>query len=179
MENKEINSSVEGGAKETSATEYKPNIEDKFRDWLKWWPWAHEIFCKYEEIWVYLVVGVLTTIVAWGAMFLFSAIVYGNPEYPTSVQNFVLSTVNWVSGVIFGYFTNRKYVFRSHGKMLPEAVKFVGARVSTWVLDVVLRQLLGNVLGMNVYVVTIIDAVLVTIANYVFSKIFVFSKKKK
>ena len=156
----------------------KKNIEEKFCDWLKRWPKIHELYCKYEEILVYLVVGVLTTIVSWAAKFLFNAVFYGNTAHPTSVQNFVLSTVNWVAGVIFAYFTNRKYVFKSTGPMIKEAPKFVLSRVSTYVLDIVVMQVLGNIMGINVYIATFISAVLVMIANYVFSKIFVFKLDK-
>jgi len=28
----------------------KRNLEERFRDWLAWWPRAHEIYLKYEEI---------------------------------------------------------------------------------------------------------------------------------
>lgn len=138
-----------------------------------------KVLCKkYEEIIAYLIVGVLTTIVAWAAMFLVNWIAFGNPMYPTAFQNAVLSISNWVAGVIFAYFTNRRYVFKSHGSMLKEAPKFVLSRVSTLILDLVIRQLFGA-LGINVYVTTLVSAVLVMIGNYVFSKLFVFNKKKE
>lgn len=157
----------------------KKNIEEKFRDWLEWWPWGHKMYVKYEEILVYLVVGVLTTIVSWAAKFIFNALVFDNTPHPTPFQNLVLSTVCWVAGVIFAFFTNRKYVFKSNGPMLKEAPKFVLSRVSTYILDIVVMQLLGNVLGINIYVATFVSAVLVMITNYLFSKLFVFNKKDK
>lgn len=136
-----------------------------------------ELCRKYEEIIAYLIVGVLTTIVSWAAKFLANAIFFGNTMYPTSTQNFILSTINWTAGVIFAYFTNRKFVFKSHDSMLKEAPKFVLSRVSTWILDIVVMQVLGNVLGINLMIATFISAVLVMIGNYVFSKLFVFNKK--
>ena len=136
-----------------------------------------ELYKKYEEIIVYLIVGVLTTIVSWGCQFLWNAVVFGNPAYPTPSQNLVLSAVNWVSGVIFAYFTNRKHVFKSHAPMLSEAPKFVLSRVSTLILDMVVMQVLTAV-GVNLLIATVISAVLVIIGNYVFSKLFVFNKKK-
>lgn len=156
----------------------KRNILDWFRDFLKHWPKIHELFCKYEEILVYLVVGVLTTIVSWVAKFIFNYFVFDNTMNPTSLQNFVLSTVCWVAGVIFAFFTNRKYVFKSNGPIVQEAYKFVLSRVSTYILDIVVMQVLGNLLGINLVIATLISAVLVMIANYVFSKLLVFNKKK-
>lgn len=136
-----------------------------------------ELCRKYEEIIAYLIVGVLTTIVSWAAKFLANAIFFGNTMYPTSMQNFILSAINWTAGVIFAYFTNRKFVFKSKEPMLQEAPKFVLSRVSTLILDIVVMQVLGNVLGINLLAATLIDAVLVMIGNYVFSKLFVFNKK--
>ncbi len=136
-----------------------------------------ELWIKYEEIIVYLIVGVLTTIVSFTAKFIANAILYDNTMNPTSTQNLVLSTINWVAGVTFAYFTNRRFVFKSHDPMLKEAPKFVISRISTWILDIVVMQVLGNLLGINLVIATLISAVLVTIGNYVFSKLFVFNKE--
>ena len=134
---------------------------------------------KYREILVYLIVGVLTTVVSWAAKFLWNFLFYAGTAHPTSLQNTVLSVVNWVAGVAFAYPTNRKWVFRSKNpNILAEASGFVTSRLATLVLDWAVMQLLGNVLGINLYVATFISAVLVVVGNYVFSKLFVFKKKK-
>ena len=134
---------------------------------------------KYREILVYLIVGVLTTVVSWTAKFLWNFLFYGGTAHPTSLQNTVLSVVNWVAGVAFAYPTNRKWVFQSKNpNILAEASGFVTSRLATLFLDWAVMQLLGNVLGINLYVATFISAVLVVVGNYVFSKLFVFNKKK-
>lgn len=135
-----------------------------------------EIYKKYEEIIVYLIVGVLTTIVSWTAKFVANALFFDNTMYPTPFENTVLSTINWTAGVIFAYFTNRRFVFKSKKPMREEAPKFVLSRVSTWLLDIVVMQVLTAV-NINLVVASVISAVLVVIANYVFSKLFVFNKK--
>ena len=127
------------------------------------------LWIKYEEIIAYLIVGGLTTVVSWAAKFLANFLLFDNTMYPTPFQNVVLSIINWTAGVIFAYFTNRKFVFKSNAPMLSEAPKFVLSRVSTLILDMV---------GVNLLVATVISAVLVIIGNYVFSKLFVFNKKK-
>ena len=135
------------------------------------------LFKKYEEIIVYLIVGVMTTIVSWFCMFFVNIVIFGNPLYPTSTQNLILSIVNWTAGVLFAYPTNRKFVFKSKDKnILGEFIKFLASRVSTLILDILLRQVLG-LLGVDVFVTTLISAVLVIIGNYVFSKLLVFRKK--
>ncbi len=134
-----------------------------------------ELLHKYEEIIAYLIVGVLTTLVAWGAKFLANFVFFDNTMYPTGFQNGVLSIINWTAGVIFAYFTNRRFVFKSHDPMLEEVPKFVLSRVSTLILDVVVMQVLNVMLKVQLTVATLISAVLVTIGNYVFSKLFVFN----
>ena len=135
------------------------------------------LYVKYEEIIAYLIVGVLTTIVSWGAKFLVNAVFFHNTMYPTPFENIVLSVVNWTAGVIFAYFTNRRFVFKSHEPIQKEAPKFVLSRVFTLVLDTVVMQVL-TALGVNLIIATVISAVLVIIGNYVFSKLFVFRGKK-
>lgn len=134
-----------------------------------------ELLVKYEEIIAYLIVGVLTTIVSWGACFV--AEMFLDPN--ETVQNAIINTIGWVAGVVFGYFTNRKFVFKStNPEMLKEFIAFAGGRVSTWILDIVIMFVTVNIICMNYWIAKIfISSVLVMIANYVLSKLFVFKKK--
>ncbi len=97
---------------------------------------------------------------------------------PDSLQTTILSIVNWTSGVAFAYPLNRKFVFKSHGPFFKEAVKFWGSRITTWALDWVITMVLGPAFGVDLRIATLISAVLVTILNYVFSKLIVFRNKK-
>ena len=132
---------------------------------------------KYEELIAYLIVGVLTTIVSLSAKFLFNFFVYDNTLYPTVFETSVLSIVNWTSGVAFSYPVSRKFVFKTHGPWVPECAKFLGSRLSTFFLDLFITEVCGPALKINVFWTTFISAVLVTIANYIFSKLLVFTKK--
>ena len=160
-----------------------------------------ELYKKYEEIIIYLIVGVLTTIVSWGACFVAKFFLDSN----ISFQNFLINTFGWVVGVCFAYPLNRAWVFKSKNKkILKEFGGFAASRLSTWVLDVAImwffvnivsfESFLINLLGKLNFVITdittqdkiyywfvkiFISAVLVTIANYIFSKFLVFGKKKK
>ena len=133
------------------------------------------LYRKYEEIANYLVVGVLTTIVSWAATWVATWVL--NPYI--SWQNAMISTISWAAGVVFGYFANRKYVFKStNPDKMKEFLSFAGGRVSTWLLDVVIMEVTVNVLKLPYWPCKIfISSVLVTIANYVLSKLFVFRKK--
>ena len=131
---------------------------------------------KHREILVYLIVGGMTTVVAWAAKFIWNFAFYEGTAFPTVTENFILSVVNWVAGVAFAYPMNRRFVFQSKNpQILKELSGFVMSRVATLVLDIVVMQVLV-LIGVNVYIATFISAVLVIIGNYVFSKFFVFNK---
>lgn len=132
---------------------------------------------KYEEIIAYLIVGVLNTLVSWGAWFLFA---YTVLDAQVMWQNVMLSVISWVVGVVFGYVMNRKYVFKSkEPNIWKEFLQFSGGRVSTWVLDAVMMVLMVNILHINEAFSKIFVSVLVMIGNYLISKLFVFNDKKK
>ncbi len=132
------------------------------------------LYVKHEEIIVYLIVGVLNTIVSWAAWFLCAYTVLD----PLIIwQNTALSVIQWVVGVVFGYFMNRRYVFKSHNPhLVKEFLQFSSGRLLTLALDAIAMVLLINFLGVNKAVSRILVAVLVMIGNYVISKFFVFKK---
>lgn len=137
-----------------------------------------ELCVKHREILVYIIVGGLTTVVAWGCKFLWNAVFYAGTALPTVTQNTVLSVVENVSGIAFAYPTNRKWVFQSKNpNILSELISFVGSRAATWILGWLLNMLLVNVLHVSVFVSTVVVGIVVIIGNYVFSKLLVFRKK--
>ncbi len=135
-----------------------------------------ELCKKYEEIIIYLIVGVMTTIVSWAAAFLGKLLL----DVDVSWQNTLNNTISWVVGVLFAYPLNRRWVFKSKNpKILKEFLGFASSRVSTLVMDIVIMWLTVNVISMNYWIAKIfISSVIVTIANYVFSKLLIFKKKE-
>lgn len=131
---------------------------------------------KYEEIISYLIVGVLNTIVSWVACWVCEATLL---DPSIGWQNTVINIVGWVAGVLFGFWANRKYVFKStNPQVFKEFISFSGGRVSTLLLDIVIMYVTVNMIHVNYWIAKIfISSVLVMIANYVFSKLFVFKKK--
>jgi putative flippase GtrA len=135
-----------------------------------------ELCTKYEEIIAYLIVGVLNTLVSWAAWFLCA---YTILDALIVWQNVLLSVIAWVVGVVFGYFMNRIFVFKSkEPNILKEFLQFSGGRVSTWALDAVMMVLMVNILNINEAFSKIFVSVLVMIGNYLISKLFVFKKKE-
>ena len=135
-----------------------------------------DLYLKYKEIINYLIFGVLTTVVS---LIVYYVAVYTflNPENAVQLQ--IANILSWIAGVTFAYFTNRKYVFDSKEQnRLKEAGKFVMARVVTLLMDMVIMWLGVTVLCFNDKIMKLISQVVIIISNYVFSKIFVFKKKK-
>jgi len=130
---------------------------------------------KYREILIYLIVGVMTTIVSWLACFV--AELFLDPT--VAMQNNIINTIGWVAGVSFAYPLNRKWVFRStNPQILKEFLGFAGSRVSTWILELLVMLVSVNLLKIDYWIAKIfIAAVLVTILNYVISKLLIFKKK--
>ena len=97
----------------------------------------------------------------------------------SSLQNFINNTISWVVGVLFAYPLNRKWVFQStNPQIMKEFLGFASSRISTWIMDIVIMWFTVNILNMNYWIAKIfISAVVVTIANYVFSKLLIFKKK--
>lgn len=131
---------------------------------------------KILEIIRYLIVGVLTTVVSLG---IYYGLVYTilNPNIAWQLQ--LANILSWIGAVIFAYFTNRKYVFKSKdSNKAKEASKFVGSRVLTLVMDMGIMFLGVTVLKQNDKIIKLVSQVVITIANYLFSKLFVFNKDK-
>lgn len=127
---------------------------------------------KYEEIILYLIVGVLTTAVSLGVYY-GCVLTFLNPENPLELQ--CANIISWVAAVTFAYFLNRRVVFKSQNKnYAAEIAKFYSSRVITLIMDMLIMFLMVSVLGMNDKLAKLVVQVVVTVGNYVFSKWLVF-----
>lgn len=134
-----------------------------------------EIYFKYEEVWNYLVVGGLTTLVSILVYVIVTA-TFLNVENPVQLQ--VANIIEWIAGVLFAYFTNRRFVFKSKNKnMIKEFISFSSSRVITLVADMVIKGVMVNVMGIHHYIALATSMVVVTLGNYFLSKFLVFKKK--
>ena len=68
-----------------------------------------ELFYKYEEIILYLIVGGLTTIVSLGSYYLLVYTIL-NPKVAVELQ--IANIISWILAVTFAYFANRRDVFK-------------------------------------------------------------------
>ena len=138
-----------------------------------------QLYKKYEEIINYLVIGGLTTLVNLIVKYalLFTIL---SADNPVQLQTAVI--VSWIVACLFAYITNRKIVFKSKSeKIIKEFVSFVTARLITLGMEMLIMYIFVTVLRLNsnlwVVVWSIVAQVVVVVAKYVFSKLFIFKKE--
>lgn len=147
-----------------------------------------ELFKKHKEVIMYLIFGVLTTLVSWGSYAAFETLLgtfIGNAVVLSSVAN----VLSWIAAVLFAFITNKLWVFNSRSfkkdVVFKELGAFVGSRLLTGVLEwfgVPLLMLIGldqAILGIEGMLAKVIISVVVVILNYILSKLLVFRNKKK
>ena len=140
-----------------------------------------ELYLKYEEIIVYLFFGVLATIVSLGTKYL---LLFTILDASNGFELQMAVILSWIVACLFAYFTNRTWVFKSKSKqILKEMATFIGARIATLGLEMLVMFLFVTVLGLNsnlwVIIWTLVAQALVIIGNYILSKLLVFKNKEK
>lgn len=141
----------------------------------KMWNKCLKLYKKYEEIINYLIVGGLTTIVSLGSYYL-CIYTFLDPDVWYQLQ--AANIISWICAVTFAYFANRIFVFKSKNqKKFKEAVSFYSSRVATLLMDMGIMFVFVTLLHLNDKIMKLVVQVVVTIANYILSKLFVFKKK--
>ena len=131
-----------------------------------------DIYSKYKEVILYLVFGVLTTIVSISSYYLCSEIL--------NIHYLISNIISWVLSVIFAYFTNRIWVFESKSKNFSDIFKemftFVNCRLVSGAIDMATMFVLVETIHINDMYAKIFTQFIVVILNYVLSKLIVFKK---
>lgn len=127
-------------------------------------------FGRHREPLLYLFFGALTTAVSWGSFYLL--------YYPLAIGELIANPLSWVAAVLFAFFTNRTWVFSSRGPLLRELLLFFAARLVTLALEQGIIFLFVTTLAYEAMAVKILGSIAVLLLNYVFSRLFVFKKKK-
>ena len=165
-----------------------------------------ELCKKHREILMYLLFGVLTTAVGWIVYFAVLWAwkgVFSLPVEDTSSGTYIAGytlaqVIQRVAAVLFAFFTNRKWVFTEADRAVSVPVqlaKFSAGRVVTFFIDYAVTlfaamgvaalipaltsvSFLGREWNLAEIGAKVLAAVIVIVCNYIFSKIFVFKKKK-
>ena len=140
------------------------------------------LLTRYQEQLLYLIFGGLTPLVDWGITFAgYRIFAEQMDRYWFTVH--AVDSAAWLAAVLFAFFTNRLLVFRSRKRgflpVLGELGTFAGGRVATLLMQEAIMAIFVTALRFNEYLVKIIAAVIVVIANYFISKLLVFRSRSK
>lgn len=130
------------------------------------------LYKKYQELILYVFFGGLTTVVNIVVFEFFSEII--------QIHYLVANMIAWIIAVLFAYFTNRRFVFKSEAggfkNILREMFMFVSARIMSGAGDMLIMFVCVDVLHLGKFVGKIASQVFVVIFNYIFSKLVIFKK---
>ena len=138
---------------------------------------------RFRDIFVYGVVGVLTTVINYavyaGAGRGLAALLGIAPDHAAMIL--VAKIIAWVAAVAFAFWANKVFVFRSaswsRDTLRRELPGFVSARVLSLVFDAAFVEFAVHLLGMHDMVATLISNVIVVVLNYFASKFWIFRKR--
>ncbi|MFI3199920.1 MAG: GtrA family protein [Eubacteriales bacterium] len=132
------------------------------------------LYDKYEDIILYLFWGVMATILNIVLYELFVRVFH--------MHYIVANGLDWILCVLFAYYTNRTFVFRSQIKdakgIMEEFVKFFSCRIVSGVMDMGIMVGMVELLHMDGSIAKLVTQVVVVVSNYVFSKLFIFRNKE-
>lgn len=137
-----------------------------------------DIYEEHKEGMRYLIFGVLTTLVNIVVAAFTYYVVFVNLTEKLKVN---LSTIiAIIAAWVFAYITNKLYVFDSKTEtikeLLKEIVSFVGCRIVTAVIEVILMDWLVTRLQLNYMGMKIFVSIIIIVLNFVFSKLIIFKK---
>lgn len=125
-----------------------------------------------KELVLYVVFGALTTAVSFVSYYICNTML--------GIHYLASNIVSWVLAVLFAYVTNKLFVFESKGlskkELLREFFVFILARLVSLGMEELGLWLLIGALHCDENLAKLIMQVVVVIANYVFSKLFIFKR---
>ena len=137
------------------------------------------LYIKYKDVILYLIFGVLTTVINYVSYFWLS----DSGIFNDKINTVASTIIAWILAVIFAYITNKIWVFESKAKGLKanlvEIGAFLSCRILTGLMDTAIMFLCVDLLGMNDMIIKLASNVLVVIVNYIGSKLVIFKNKKE
>lgn len=134
---------------------------------------------KYQNQIIYLIFGVLTTVVDFVVYDLFCKW----SVIPQDLRATISNGIAWAVAVLFAFVTNKPFVFRSNDwsakTVVPEFGKFVSLRLASGVFSSVMIFLFVDLLNWNHILIKALASVFVIVFNYFASKLLVFKTKNQ
>lgn len=138
------------------------------------------MYKKYEEAINYLFFGFLSFLVNMVAYAAAARVLGADNEKVILVL--IATSFAWVIAVLFAYWTNRTFVFKSRitdkAGVSKEFMTFVSARIVTGILELIIMYVMVDIMDIDDMISKFVCNVVVIISNYIFSKLWVFKKKE-
>jgi putative flippase GtrA len=129
---------------------------------------------KNKEIIMYLIFGVLTTVV--------NILTYAFSTRILDINEYISNIIAWVLSVLFAYITNRKYVFDSKAESksakVKEMLSFYACRLVTFGIDMALMYVMIDLIKTDDMIAKVIVNFVIIVINYIFSKLIIFKNKE-
>ena len=129
-------------------------------------------FKKYKQTILYLIFGVLSTIV--------NIVTYVVCTRNLNIEFLISNWIAWIAAVLFAYITNKFFVFESKKTnikfLIKEFSSFVSCRILSGITEMILMYIMISLMSLNDFIVKIITNVVVVILNFIFSKLIIFKK---
>ena len=123
-----------------------------------------------KEIVMYLIFGILTTLVNWIVFFVLINLAH--------LEEILSNAISIIVSVFFAYVTNERFVFTAKTdnfkQRFTQFYKFIIGRGFTMLLEFFGFFLLFNIIGISQSISKISITVIVVILNYIVSKFFAF-----
>lgn len=131
------------------------------------------LFIKYKELIIYIIVGIITTLVNFTVYYVSTRIFNLSP--------YISNIIAWMIAVTFAFITNKLVVFKSMNKntqtILKEGISFISMRLISLGFDMATMYIIISIMHWNDLIGKIISQVIVVILNYIFSKLYIFKSK--
>lgn len=131
------------------------------------------LFAKYKQTILYLIFGVLSTIV--------NILTYTFCTRNLNIEFLISNWIAWIVAVLFAYITNKFFVFESKKInikfLIKELSSFVSCRLLSGIIEMILMYTMISLMSLNDFIVKIITNVVVVILNFIFSKLIIFKNK--
>lgn len=132
--------------------------------------WLQKIYIKYQEVFRYILFGVLTTVVNIAVFILFDTVF--------NIPYLIANAISIIAAILFAFYTNKKYVFKTESSTFKIALKefylFTGLRLISGLFDMLSMWILVDFMNLETNFSKILTQFIIVISNYLFSKLYIF-----
>lgn len=119
----------------------------------------------------FVIAGCINAAVSY-AMFAVALFIIGEAHYQLCLA------LQWILSSIFSYFNQKFFVFCTKGNYLEEYIKCCSAWGVSYVLNVIILEVLVRTILKNAYIAQFVSLFVVSVCTYVLFKYFAFKKKE-